>query len=386
MPIYLRKTTTLALLLSLGTLVYLLRPYYYNYNPWAKPYLGENDPSKLYDHAIFRPGVAKPPTEPYSRVLVMGHLQSEDVSWVSRELPEFETKLYVVDDNSSTTRPMGISSDLPANKGHEAMIYLTYIITHYTALPDIVLFFHPHPGTWHNNILLHMDTAQTIRRINPAHVVRQGYFNTRCHLDPGCPDWLHIDRPRWQWDRVKKPEEPILTSKVFHDLHGPDTPRPKAISQPCCAQFAVSRERILQRPLEFYKRYRDWLLSTDLEDSESGRMLEYSRQYIFTGNFEFCPSMYKCYCDGYGVCFEGGEDALQQWMGILHQREKIARKENDMVEKGKGKGMKYQNLMKERLELEGLMENLREAAIKRGADPKTRAEDCGREWKEGDGF
>lgn len=44
----------------------------------------------------------------------------------------------------------------------------------------------------------------------------------------------------------------------------------------CCAQFAVSKATILQRPREEYERYRRWLLETDLEDGLSGRVLEYS--------------------------------------------------------------------------------------------------------------
>src|SRR5436305_14960257 len=111
------------------------------------------------------PGTAKPASETYTRTLVMGRLKDEDVSWVDRELPGLNTSIYVVDDNDPHAR-----FRVPKNKGHEAMVYLTYIIDHYDELPDTVLFFHPHKGTWHNNILNGLDTAVTIRRLNDAHV------------------------------------------------------------------------------------------------------------------------------------------------------------------------------------------------------------------------
>ncbi|KAJ9646774.1 uncharacterized protein PV06_10477 [Exophiala oligosperma] len=327
---------------------------------------------------MFSPGTPEPAGQQnYTRVLVMGHLRNEDVSWVSRDVPGLRTKFYLVDDDTS--------GGLPANKGHEAMVYLTYIIDHYDSLPDVVLFFHPHKVAWHNNILLDIDTSKTLKLLSSPHVVRQGYFNTRCHLDPGCPDWLHVDRPRWRHDLKHKPEEPALTTKLFRELHGADVPVPHAISQPCCAQFAVSGERIRQRPRADYVRYRDWLLSTGLDDKTSGRLMEYSWQYIFTGNFEFCPSQHRCYCDGYGICFEG-EAGLQNWLAILKQRERLDEKLASLWDSGVRGGEKYKRLAAKVKRKTELLDRLREDALRRGFDPALRAAECGRPWHEGDGF
>lgn len=375
-----RRSSLITLAIFLFTAILLIHQLGLNPFNVKRRYYGQTTP--LYDDKIFQAGVPKAAGSNYSRVLVMGHLQSEDVSWVGRELPELDTKFYLVDD------PKGNKSILPANKGHEAMVYLTYIIDHYSHLPDVVLFFHPHRHAWHNNILLDIDTAKTIRLLSSPHVVRQGYFNTRCHLDPGCPNWLHVDRPRWQWDLYHKPEEPVLTSRVFHELHGsPDfVPAiPPHISQPCCAQFAVSGERIRGRSRDFYIRYRDWILSTDLDDKTSGRLLEYSWQYIFTGNFEFCPNTRVCYCDGYGICFEG-DQGLDAWLALLKQREKVDDEKVKRYDKGKGRGEKYKALMAESKRLTAELDRLREIALTRGYDPKTRAQEVGRPWSEGDGF
>ena len=330
----------------------------------------------------YHPGIAKPASEPYTKTIVMARTSNEDVSWVY-ELSGFNFSIHTVDDPNATLT-------VPANKGHEAMAYLQYTIKNYDNLPDAVLFFHPHRSTWHNNILLDLDSAKTISRLNPAHVVRQGYFNARCHHDPGCPDWIHIDRPEAEWDLIKKKEERYFTSQTWLDLH-PNNTVPKALSQPCCAQFAVSGERIRARPREEYERYQDWLLKTPLEDEISGRVMEYNWQYIFTGQSEWCPPQHQCYCDGYGICFGGSDETkLQEWLDILREREKKDEELDDWRDQGPAVMEKHaveiNKLEAEKGSLENRIQYLKNEAYRRGEDPKTRAEECGRPWKKGDGY
>ncbi len=113
--------------------------------------------------------------------------------------------------------------------------------------------------------------------------------------------------------------------------------------------------------------------------------MEYSWQYIFTGNFEFCPSQHKCYCDGYGLCFQG-EDGLRNWLSTLKQKERLDEKLAEMWDTGVKGGEKYKRLAWEIKQKAELLDQLREEAIRRGFDPKIRATECGREWHEGDGF
>ncbi|KAJ9611213.1 hypothetical protein H2200_004396 [Cladophialophora chaetospira] len=375
-----RRTSLLAVALGLFTLIYLVN-HFRLFSSGKPPYIyGENDPKALYDPSLFHSGAAKPAGQNYTRMLVMGRLAKEDVSWLDKDLPDLPKTIYIVDAPDH--------SGLPANKGHEGMVYLTYIIDHYDSLPDVVLFFHPHKITWHNNILLDLSLSTTIKLLSDAHVMRQGYFNSRCHLDPGCRNWLHIDQSKWKYDHIHKPEEPFFTSKVFHDLFGADIPIPSSISQPCCAQFAVSGERIRQRPREDYIRYRSWLLSTPLEDTTSGRIMEYAWQYIFSGQFNFCPSQHKCYCDGYGICFEGGDEGLKAWLALLRQKEALDKKMVKVWEQGEAArtSEKYKLLQVQSAQFGTRLVDLREAAIRKGFDPKSRAQACGREWHEGDGF
>ncbi|EXJ54232.1 hypothetical protein A1O7_09569 [Cladophialophora yegresii CBS 114405] len=329
----------------------------------------------------FTPGVAKPASEEYTKTVVMARLKSEDISWVYNELQSFNHSIYTVDDDEAELR-------VPQNKGREAMAYLTYIIDHYDNLPDTVLFFHPHRSTRHNNVLLDLDSARTINRLNPGRVARHGYFNARCHHDPGCPNWLHVNRPEREWDMVKKKEEQYLTSEVWRQLHESD-PIPEALSQPCCAQFAVSGERIRTRPLTDYLRYRQWLLDTDMADEFSGRMLEYNWQYIFTGEPEFCPPQHECYCDGYGICFGGTtDDNLQDWLHLLRQRELLDEQLRDLRREDPGTRDQHRIAAaeSEKSELVLKLDMLKAEAYRRGEDPKNRALECGRPWKPGDGF
>ena len=62
----------------------------------------------------------------------------------------------------------------------------------------------------------------------------------------------------------------------------PGVPIPETIAGQCCAQFAVTAERIRKRKRETYVGMREWLLETSLIDDVSGRVLEKLWAYIFT--------------------------------------------------------------------------------------------------------
>ncbi|KAI9735668.1 MAG: hypothetical protein M1834_001684 [Cirrosporium novae-zelandiae] len=339
----------------------------------------------------FHPGTPKSAGN-YSRILVVPRMSSEDTTWIKEELPDLDTAIYVADDPSAPLHP-------PKNKGHEVMIYLTYIIDHYEELPDIMIFMHAHRYSWHNNDILNNDAVEMISRLSSQRVTREGYMNMRCHWDPGCPDWMHPGRTQ---EDINKQEETML-AKAWSELF-PLDPIPTVLAQPCCAQFALSRERIQTVPKGRYIYYRDWLLRTPLSDYISGRVWEYIWQYVFTGESTHCPVMHMCYCDGFGVCFEN-EDQFKSWFqlrfnlrqteGELLEWQAKARRLEEAKEMGRldeaslfevpetGKDVVLAGrvaTMKEELYKQ------KDMALERGNDPRNRAEACGREWKEGDGF
>lgn len=65
--------------------------------------------------------VDEPSTQPAQTVeLVVSSLKKENASWYPTYFPHWTSNVYVVDDPAA---PLTV----PQNKGHEAMVYLTYV-------------------------------------------------------------------------------------------------------------------------------------------------------------------------------------------------------------------------------------------------------------------
>lgn len=314
----------------------------------------------------------------YSKTLVVASLEKRDISWLEGSRANFDTAIYIVDNPS-----LSPEFRVPKNKGREAMVYLTYIIEHYDELADITLFTHPDLRTWHNSDPHDRNLLTMIESLSNAHVVRQGYFNLRCDHDPGCPDWIFLNRTSQTLPPNRSGEEQAFTLEIWDELH-PGVPPPSVIAHPCCAQFAVTRERIHSNPRATYIRYRDWLLATGLDDSLSGRVMEYSWQYIFTGVSNLCPDMRVCYCDGYGLCF-GGAQQFDAWMDA-RERHKSLTQQAARLQDMPGVESHVREL---RMRADGIQVELdivQAEAFKRGSNPRLRAEEVGRPWKPGDGY
>ncbi|KAI4126369.1 MAG: hypothetical protein LQ347_005001 [Umbilicaria vellea] len=367
--------------------------------PPASGRIGDNtsidelqDPAPSNAQSAFHPGIVKRPGTNYSHVVVVPRMQEDDIGWMDAELPEIEFIVYTADDPKAPLHP-------PKNKGHEVMIYLTYIIDNYSNLPDIITFMHAHRWTHHNNELLGSDAVQMIPAVSFERVTREGYMNLRCHWDPGCPEWLF---PSNTEESLKKQEEPYV-AKAWNELH-PFDPIPHVLAQPCCAQFAVSKERIHSVPLHRFVFYRDWMLHTPLSDYVSGRIWEYTWQFVFTGQNTLCPAEHICYCDGFGVCF-GGEAEYDDYFE-LQRKKRESQKELDkwhsrmaVVKEAEIRyGAEHAGsleppergrdvYLKDHIEaLERESENRMIDAKERGKNPQARAKEAGRKWEEGDGF
>lgn len=193
-----------------------------------------------------------------------------------------------------------------------------------------------------------------------------------------------MDRASADFDFVKKPEEIYYRKYIWEQLH-PGAPIPPTLSGVCCAQFALSKERVRMVPRERFIHYRQWLLDSPLDDQFSGRIFEYIWHYIFTGNAVFCPAQNSCYCDGYGVCF-GGRQNYQDFMDKMDVRNKryeemdaIQSKKTKAEEEGRkfpgfteAETKKIDELEKIVRKLDAEMEVTRNEAFKRGEDPNER--------------
>jgi hypothetical protein len=296
----------------------------------------------------------------YTRTLVVAKLKEENTVWID-DLLENDASLtravYTVDDPAAELT-------VPANKGHEVMVYLTYIIDHYSTLSNVSIFMHAHQFTWHNNDFLNSDSALTVRRLRSEHVLRNGYVNLRCHHEPGCPDHIHPTTTTAPEDDLASIPEAAVIGHAWGELF-PGLPLPRVLSQPCCAQFAVSADRIRTVPREVYRAHRDWLLHTPLEDALSGRVWEYVWQFLFTGEWEVCPPQVPCYCEAYGVCLEEGE--WERYFDLQREARMLERAVEEWVEEGKKTGLEDGRIGVARAEIQEKYRVMEEIKVKAGA-------------------
>ena len=363
---------------------------------------GQLKEPKVDSSSPYPVGKTKAPGSNYTKCLVVPKMSGEDTSWIKKELGDMldsgllTAAIYAMDDPSAPLHPV-------ENKGNEVMAYLSYLIDSYDDLPDVAIFMHSHRYAWHNNLILNQDSSVMVRRLSPERVTREGYMNLRCHWEPGCPEWMHPG----EIERIYEKQEEHILADSWAELF-PQEQIPAVLAQPCCAQFAVSRDRIKSIPKQRFVWLRDWVLRTELSDFLSGRIFEYVWQYIFTASPLHCPSMSACYCDGYGVCF-GDPEKFDYYFELNFNLNKYTLELKDWIEKAKeiasAKGLKVHEgglngeelldvpevgrdkvLKGEISKLEAELKRRRKAAIELGQDPAQRAKEAGRPWKKGDGF
>ena len=136
------------------------------------------------------------------------------------------------------------------------MAYLTYIIDRYDKLPSTLVFIHPHrrgwPVAWHTEGSDH-DAVIVLNSLRLDYVQESGYVNLRCTLSPGCPDEIRPFR-----NDEERPAERAFAgawSYMFGDggeIDNSTVKVPDVVAEPCCAQFAVSRDRVRERKREEY--------------------------------------------------------------------------------------------------------------------------------------
>lgn len=264
------------------------------------------------------------------------------------------------------------------------MIYLTYIIDHYDVLPDVAVFMHAHRFAWHNNDLLNNDGMEMVRRLSGERVLREGYVNLRCQWRPGCPDWIRPAAAMRGEGRSRDRYEEEMVGWVWGQVF-PGHEVPEVLAQPCCSQFAVSRETIRKVKLEKFRELRGWVVQTELNDSVSGRMWEYLWQVLFVGEAVFCPDQHVCHCDGYGLCFED-DDEFDKWFDVRDRKRDVERE----MRRLRGEGVLDSRTEREMEDavavLNKELDERRLRALRRGTDPRVRAAIAGRQWNPGDGF
>lgn len=205
-----------------------------------------------------------------------------------------------------------IRLQFPKSKGHEAMIYLSFIIDHYDDLPWCTVFIHGNESEpWHQGV----NMVEAISGLQRVPLARQGYVSLRCEWYTSCPT---EDQPPKSLEALVSDLEAVTKGTQatingnWHQLF-PHEPLPPTFVAPIGAQFAVTRQAILRRPKSDYERLRSWLLTTLLEDDLSGRVFEQLWAYIFLQEPVHCPSVDKCTCEWFGRC---DTNAVDRHLGI----------------------------------------------------------------------
>ena len=102
----------------------------------------------------------------------------------------WQTAIYTVDNDNA---PL-----YARNKGHEASVYLTYIIDNYDFLPNAMVFIHSHQKHKHGTRAepiyegIDYDNFKSIRALRLAFVLDNGFANLRCLNSPGCPSEIQV--------------------------------------------------------------------------------------------------------------------------------------------------------------------------------------------------
>jgi len=276
--------------------------------------------------------------------LIVSRVASDgDASWISTLGEKYHLCIYDVD-GSTNGNPTQLR--VPANRGHEAMAYLTFLVDNYDNIPAAgAIFVHGSLFAWHNDSPKY-DNAELLAALNTTSALASsGYHNLRCDWSASTCPADSIPQGSFETGLTAKLEP--FNSRVVSDaaipraltsiFGGGDSSltalgRSDAVKSQCCAQFIVSHANIHQHSREEYFALRQWLLdagnspnSAPLDDRISGRIMSYLWHILFLPqqgyaprpsaglhdtetvnldrlNLMACPSAAECYCRLYGRC------------------------------------------------------------------------------------
>ncbi|OKL55366.1 hypothetical protein UA08_09401 [Talaromyces atroroseus] len=264
--------------------------------------------------------------------LVVARVEADgDTSWIDKLADKYHTCVYNVDAPSDESSKY---LQVPANRGHEAIVYLTFIIDNYYHIPESgVVFVHGSRWAWHNDVPTYDNAAALAALDTHAALEPWGYHNLRCDWSVStCPasakpqgsletSFQAMISP-WDARSVSDSALPAAFKILFGDDNDNVLGRHDTIRSQCCAQFIVGRKNILQHSIEEYSALRQWLLDSGpdaapRDDRIAGRILSYIWHILFIRKQEIendgaisleklntaaCPHAADCYCRLYGIC------------------------------------------------------------------------------------
>ena len=282
--------------------------------------------------------------------LIVARVSNDDSEWLDALSDKYHLCVYPMDE---PMEPTSTHLQVPANRGHEAMAYLTFLIDNYAHIPvSGAVFVHGARWAWHNDALDY-DNAVLLASLNVSSALApMGYHNLRCDWSAGTcspSDAPPQGSMETQGRALLEPRNTRVTSdaalpRALAALFGDgDTStkakkekillgRNDAVRAQCCAQFVVARERVWQHSRDEYIALRQWLLdgssnkgiAAPLDDRVAGRVMSYVWHILFLQQTErgnrassldvaaevdleklnrlACPHAGDCYCRLYGRC------------------------------------------------------------------------------------
>lgn len=277
-------------------------------------------------------GICPGLTDTTKPALVVARVEADgDPTWLDSLAQSYHHCIYQADGSLDYLQ-------VPANRGHEAMAYLTFLIDNYHHIPSAgAVFVHGSRFSWHNDHRDY-DNQALLSMLNVSSALSTtGYHNLRCDWSVSTCSKNGSPPPGSMETRIRGTLEPwnarVASDRAlplaFRLLFGGNNiaslqkdgtqlqlGRHDVLRAQCCAQFVVSRERIWQHSQEEYAALRQWLLDDDIaprDDRVAGRILSYMWHILFLPhdgkgidlealNTLACPSADECYCRLYGRC------------------------------------------------------------------------------------
>ncbi|KAF2164204.1 hypothetical protein M409DRAFT_68080 [Zasmidium cellare ATCC 36951] len=256
-----------------------------------------------------------------------------DSAWLKPLEKKYHLCVYTVDDAKDRA---SYHLQVPANRGHEAMVFLTFLADNYENIPAAgAVFIHGARYQWHND-QPEYDNLDLLSSLNVSNALKPyGYHNLRCDWSASTCSAKEsvpqrsletVFKARLQpWDA--RAVSDVALSDALVTLFGGGKPNEQvllgrfdAVRSQCCAQFVVSPQHIWQHSRAEYVALRQWLLdgghgqgTAPLDDRVAGRIISYVWHILFMQdarspisldqlNAQACPSAPDCYCRLYGRC------------------------------------------------------------------------------------
>ena len=219
---------------------------------------------------------SKPKSDGYSKALVVATTQDtfpKAAKWLAKvpagwTIHRYATDLDPTAELTKKQRQLGLRP-VVANKGHEAMAYLTYIVDHYHALPDVVFF---HRDKRHARYQDDVPAEEQVANLRSAYVVAKGYASARCV--PECENVVELPDKTVDFDAFRYHGREVHLATLIRTFLHKEEEMPTKLAAPCCSQFAASREAIHRRPLDWWKRLRQWLVDAPLDSASARKLME----------------------------------------------------------------------------------------------------------------